>query len=63
MTTNEMMKARAKPGYAWEDVAPMGETADWREVPSPHGPHSDPNYGHGTIFGYDKAEFLKNQYR
>lgn len=41
----------------------MGEPADWREVRSPHGPHSDPNYGYGKLFGYDQAEILAKQYR
>jgi hypothetical protein len=63
MTTQEMMRAKARPGFFFTDIAPMNEPADWREVPSPHGPHSDPNYGFGTIFGYDQAAFLKRQHR
>lgn len=63
MTSQEMMKAKAAPGMAWEDVAPLGDPPDWREVPSPHGPHSDPNYGLGRLFGYDQAAFLAKQYR
>lgn len=63
MTSQEMMKATAKPGNAWENVAPLGEKPDWREVKSPHGPHSDPNYGIGRLFGYDAQEFMGKQYK
>ncbi len=63
MTTQEMMRAQAKPGNAWVDISPMGEPADWREVKSPHGAHSDPNFGHGKLFGYEQDQFLRRQYR
>ncbi len=26
-------------------------------------PRSDPNYGHGQIFGYEQTAFLRRQYR
>lgn len=63
MTSQEMMKTKTAPGMAWENVAPLGAAPDWREVPNAHGPHSDPNYGFGKLFGYDQAEFMAKQYR
>lgn len=63
MTSQEMMKTQAKPGNAWVNIAPLGEPPDWREVKSPHGPHSDPNYGIGKLFGYDVEEFMRKQYK
>lgn len=63
MTSQEMMKTQAKPGNVWVNIAPLGEPPDWREVKSPHGPHSDPNYGIGKLFGYDAKEFMRKQYK
>lgn len=63
MTSQEMMKSTAKPGNAWENVAPLGEKPDWREVKSPHGTYSNPNYGMDQLFGYDTQEFMRRQYK
>lgn len=63
MTSQEMMKTEAKPGMCWTNVAPIDAAPDWREVPNPHGPHSDPNYGHDKLFGYNQTAFLAKQYR
>jgi len=63
MTIQEMMKAQANACNVWVNIAPLGETPDWREVKSPHSQHSDPNYGVGQIFGYETREFLRKQYK
>jgi hypothetical protein len=62
MTSQEMFKAKAKPGYCWVNVAALGEAPDWQEQVSPHGAMSDPNAGIRTLFGYDTQEFMARQY-
>lgn len=59
MTTKEMRRAVCKPGYWWENRAPLGEAPDWHEAPMP------PNYSVNdyTLFGYSQREFLTKQYR
>jgi hypothetical protein len=63
MTSQEMMKAKDTPGHCWTNIAAIDEEPNWVEIPSPHGPHSDPNYGFGKLFGYDQDEFLTKQYK
>lgn len=57
MTSQEMMKAApCAPGYWFENIAPLGETPDWRER---HIPYVAPD----TLFGYEPKAFLRKQYR
>lgn len=63
MTSQEMMKTKLKPGMMWSNEAKLGEKPNWIQVPSRFGPHSDPNYGHGEIFGYDARDLMQKQYK
>jgi hypothetical protein len=45
-----------KPGYWWENVAPLGAGPVWQERVAPI-------HDEGRIFGYDKDEFMAKQYR
>lgn len=56
MTSKEAMKHKCRPGYWLENVAPLGETPDWREVVAPI-PDD------GKLFGYDAREFMSRQYK
>lgn len=56
MTSQEMMKAKCKPGYWFVNVAPVDGSPDWHEQVEPH--RTD-----GTLFGYTEKEFLAKQYR
>lgn len=56
MTSQEMMRAKAKPGYWFINVAKIDQEPDWQErikTPEPS----------NTLFGYDVAEFMAKQYR
>jgi hypothetical protein len=57
MTTQEMMKTQHKPGYWFENVAPLGDPPNWREKVAPHTPRDD------LIFGYTVPDLLAKQYR
>jgi hypothetical protein len=46
-----------KPGYCWENVAPLGKKPIWREVVAPWNLQSE------KIFGYDPDVLLSKQYR
>ena len=48
-----------KPGYCWENVAPLGADPVWREVVAPWSltPKT------GTLFGYGERAFLAKQYK
>jgi hypothetical protein len=56
MTSEEMMKAKHKPGYWWVNVAPLGSKPNWQEQVKPVSQA-------GKIFGYDAAEFMAKQYK
>jgi hypothetical protein len=56
MTSQEMMKATAKPGYWFVNVANVDEPQNWQEQIQPH------DFG-DTIFGYDRKEFMARQYK
>jgi hypothetical protein len=56
MTSQEMMRATAKPGYWFVNVANVDEPQNWQEQIQP--------YDSGdTIFGYDRKEFMARQYK
>ena len=46
-----------KPGYWWQNTAPLGEKPTWKQRPEPHAADD------GRLFGYDAAEFLAKQYK
>ena len=56
MTSQEMMRTKAKPGYQWENMAPLGTDPIWQQVPTPINTK-------GTIFGYEASAFLRKQYK
>lgn len=56
MTTQEMMKTTAKPGYWWVNVAAVDQPQNWQEQPKPHEPS-------GLLFGYEPAALLAKQYK
>jgi hypothetical protein len=56
MTSQEMMKTKAKPGYWWVNVAPLGSKPNWQEQVSPLRKTK-------TLFGYDVKEFMAKQYK
>jgi len=56
MNSKQMMKTTAKPGYIWNNIAPLGEKPDWIEAVEI--PNND-----GKLFGYDEKEFLAKQYK
>lgn len=60
MTSQEMMKSKHKPGYWFENIAPLGKKPDWREVVKPF--NGDEN-GDPKLFGYDVNEFMAKQYK
>lgn len=61
MTTQEMMKAKAKPGYWFVNIAPIDQPQNWVEQVMP--PDVNPNGYDGKLFGYDEKEFLAKQYK
>lgn len=63
MTSKEMFKSKAKPGFMFTNIAAIDAEPNWVEVPSVFGPQSDPNYGHGMLFGMPQAQFLAKQYK
>lgn len=56
MTSQEMMKAEAKPGYWWVNVSGIGEPPDWVQQVKPQ-PETN------TLFGYEEKAFLRKQYK
>ena len=46
-----------KPGYCWQNVAPLGENPKWVEVVAPWSLQSD------KLFGHEPAALLAKQYR
>ena len=56
MTSQEMMKATAKPGYWWVNVANVDQPQNWQEQVKPH-------ESRGLLFGYEEKEFLAKQYK
>lgn len=56
MTSQEMMKAKCKPGYWWVNVAPLDESPDWQAQVAPLKPDD-------KLFGYDVKEFMAKQYK
>ena len=56
MTSQEMMKTEAKPGYWWVNKAALGKAPNWKQEPEPY--REKP----GTIFGYEEKAFLRRQY-
>jgi hypothetical protein len=57
MTRKETDAIKLKPGYWWENVAPLGEAPNWEMRPMPTPQRED------TIFGYDAAAFMARQYK
>lgn len=57
MTSQEMMKATAKPGYWWRNIAAIDEQPNWVEEVAPH--QTEP----GLLFGYPEKGFLAKQYK
>lgn len=56
MTTQEMMKAKAKPGYWFVNVANVDQPQDWQEQVKPY-------EASGLLFGYEEKEFMAKQYK
>ncbi len=56
MTTQEMMKAKAREGCWWVNVAQLGDPPKWEEQLVPHKERK-------TLFGYDEKVFLLKQYK
>lgn len=56
VTTQEMMKTQAKPGYWFVNVSAVGENPDWRE-------QLVPLIATNTLFGYDLDAFMAKQYK
>jgi len=56
MSSKEMMKTSAKPGYWWVNKAPLGERPDWQQEVIPHDTS-------GMLFGYEENAFLRRQYK
>lgn len=57
MTTKEMMRSGHRPGYWWVNVAPLGCDPEWREQIAPL------RADESRLFGYDRDEFMRKQYR
>lgn len=56
MTTQQMMKAPLKPGYWFVNVAPLGESPDWKaQTETPQ----ETRY----LFGYEPKDLLAKQYK
>ena len=55
MTTQEMMRTNAKPGYWWVNVARIDEAPDWVEQVQPH--------ESGLLFGYEPEVLMAKQYK
>jgi len=55
MTSQEMMKAKLKPGYWFVNVAPLGEKPIWTEQVAPH--------TSTHLFGYEPSKLLAKQYK
>lgn len=56
MTSQEMMRATATPGYWFANMAPLGSTPNWVEQVAPMADS-------GLLFGYEQKEFLQKQYK
>lgn len=46
-----------KPGYLWQNVAPLGHLPEWAERPV------TPPQDDGKLFGYPVAVFMGRQYK
>lgn len=57
MTSQEMMKTKAKPGYWWVNKASLGEAPNWKQEIKPY------EVKPGTIFGYEEKAFFRRQYK
>lgn len=58
-TVGEMPKLSA--GHHWCNVAPVGESPEWHEVP---GTLESVNINQAPkLFGYDEQEFMARQYK
>ena len=51
-----MMKAKAKPGYWFVNVANVDQPQDWQEQVKPY-------ESSGLLFGYEEKEFMAKQYK
>jgi len=51
-----MMRATAKPGYWFVNVAPLGSAPNWVSQVAPIAES-------GLLFGYEQKEFLQKQYK
>ena len=56
MTSQEMMRTTAKPGYWFVNVAPLGADPDWVLQVAPLKENN-------LLFGYEQKEFLQKQYK
>lgn len=66
MTSQEMMRARAKPGCIWVNIAAVDEAPDWREHKAPvdwHRTTDQITRDSDKLFGYDREAFMAKQYR
>ena len=59
MTSLEMMKATAKPGFWFVNTAPLGDDPVWELQ---RAPYYDPLVD-SKLFGYDAKQFMARQYR
>lgn len=59
MTSQEMMKCKARPGYWFVNIAKVDAPQNWVEQPIPY--QADINSD--TIFGYEQKAFLDRQYK
>ena len=55
MTTQEMMRAKARPGYWWVNTAKIDEAPDWVEQVAPREPN--------LLFGHEPAVLMAKQYK
>lgn len=60
MATSIMKLPPLKPGYWWENVAPLGSDPKWVQKPMP--PVEDLNLPF-KLFGYQQSAFMARQYR
>lgn len=56
MTSQEMMRTTAKPGYCFVNVAPIDAEPNWVLQVAPVEENN-------LLFGYAQKEFLQKQYR
>lgn len=56
MTSQEMMRATAKPGYWFANMATLGSAPNWVLQVAPLKKNN-------LLFGYEQKEFLQKQYK